>query len=108
MTGSQPVEGGFTPAQIAQQLVAEGVGSVVIVTDDPSKYAGNTGLPSSVSVHAREAFDTVQRQPGLADDGDMSRARIDAHETGHVPSKELAQKERREQVAVAVELHRVE
>ncbi len=62
MTGSQPVEGGFTPAQIAQQLVAEGVGSVVIVTDDPSKYAGNTGLPSSVSVHAREAFDTVQRQ----------------------------------------------
>lgn len=62
MTGSQPVEGGFTPAQIAQQLVAEGVDPVVIVTDHAEKYAGETGLPRRVRVHARAALDLVQRE----------------------------------------------
>lgn len=62
MTGSQPVEGGFTPGQIARQLVAEGVGRVVIVTDHPGKYASDAGLPSGVNVYGREAFDDVQRQ----------------------------------------------
>lgn len=62
MTGSQPVEGGFTPGQIAQQLVAEGVGSVVIVTDNPDKYAGDARVPPGVNVYGREKFDDVQRQ----------------------------------------------
>jgi len=62
MTGGQPVEGSFTPAQIAQQLIAEGVGRVVIVTDHPGKYAGHAGIPAAVNVFGREEFDRVQRQ----------------------------------------------
>ena len=62
MTGSQPVEGGFSPAQIARQLVAEGVGAIAIITDHPDNYSSVTGLPPSVSVHGREAFEAVQRR----------------------------------------------
>jgi indolepyruvate ferredoxin oxidoreductase len=62
MTGGQPVEGGFTPAQIAQQLVAEGVHRVVIITDHPGKYSSHVGLPAAVNVFGRDAFDRTQRQ----------------------------------------------
>jgi len=62
MTGGQPVEGGFTPEQIAQQLLAEGVGRVVIVTDHPGKYAGRGRVPAAVNVFGRDEFDHVQRQ----------------------------------------------
>ncbi len=62
MTGSQPVEGGFTPLQIARQLVAEGVGAVVIVTDQPGEYASVAERPAGVSIHGREALDAVQRE----------------------------------------------
>ncbi|HSG65405.1 MAG TPA: indolepyruvate ferredoxin oxidoreductase family protein, partial [Gammaproteobacteria bacterium] len=62
MTGGQPVEGGFTPAQIAQQLVAEGVRRVVIITDHPGKYASHAGLPAAVNVFGRDAFDRAQQQ----------------------------------------------
>lgn len=62
MTGGQPVEGGFSPAQIARQLVAEGVERVVIVTDHPGKYANSAELPAGVNVFGREAFDRIQRQ----------------------------------------------
>jgi indolepyruvate ferredoxin oxidoreductase len=62
MTGGQPVEGGFTPAQIAQQLVAEGVGRVVIVTDHPGKYASQSDVPAAVNVFGRDELDHIQRQ----------------------------------------------
>jgi indolepyruvate ferredoxin oxidoreductase len=62
MTGGQPVEGAFSPARIAQQLLAEGVGRVVIVTDHPVKYADQADLPSAVPVYPREDLDRVQRE----------------------------------------------
>jgi len=62
MTGGQAVEGAFSPVQIAQQLVAEGAGRVVIVTDDPGKYARHPGVPAGVDVFPRESLDEVQRQ----------------------------------------------
>eukprot|EP00039_Didymoeca_costata_P029850 m.26680 g.26680 ORF g.26680 m.26680 type:complete len:1183 (+) comp7824_c0_seq1:150-3698(+) len=56
MTGGQP-NGGFSPVQIAQQLKAEGVGRVVIVSDDITKYASSP----VESVH-RDGLNAVQKE----------------------------------------------
>ena len=64
MTGGQRVgerpEGHSVP-QIMQTLVAEGVAKLVIVTDDPAKYAGGA-LSPGVTVHHRDELDAIQRQ----------------------------------------------
>ncbi len=64
MTGGQRVgerpEGHSVP-QIMQTLVAEGVAKLVIVSDDPAKYAG-VALSPGVTVHHRDELDTIQRQ----------------------------------------------
>jgi indolepyruvate ferredoxin oxidoreductase len=60
MTGGQPIEGELTPAQIATELRAEGVAHIVVVTDDPDKYARQP-LPPGVPVFHRESLDTVQK-----------------------------------------------
>ena len=39
MTGGQPVDGPLSPADIARQVAAEGVKRVVVVSDEPDKYA---------------------------------------------------------------------
>jgi indolepyruvate ferredoxin oxidoreductase len=61
MTGGQPVEGQLTVARVAQQLVAEGVQPIMVVTDEPAKYRDRAGLPPTVSVHDRRELDGVQR-----------------------------------------------
>jgi len=61
MTGGQPVEGNLTVPRVAQQLVAEGVAPIVVVTDHPEHYVGRTGLPEGVAVHHRRTLDRVQR-----------------------------------------------
>ncbi len=60
MTGGQPIEGELTSAQIAAELLAEGVARIAIATDDPSKYATQT-LPAGVVVHHRDQLDAVQK-----------------------------------------------
>jgi len=62
MTGGQPVEGELTVAKIAAQLKAEGVETVVVVTDDVRRYANGGGLPAGVPVHERAKLDQVQRE----------------------------------------------
>jgi indolepyruvate ferredoxin oxidoreductase len=62
MTGGQPVEGHLTVAGVAQQLVGEGVRPIIVVTDEPKKYAGANGLPPSVTVHHRRELDRLQRE----------------------------------------------
>ncbi len=62
MTGGQPAEGGFSVSQIAQQLTAEGVGRVIVVTDQPGKYTEQTKLPVGVAVHHRRELDTLQKE----------------------------------------------
>ena len=62
MTGGQPVEGHLTVAGVAQQLVGEGVQPIIVVTDEPQKYAGANGLPPSVTVHHRRELDRLQRE----------------------------------------------
>ncbi|WP_144107175.1 indolepyruvate ferredoxin oxidoreductase family protein [Paraburkholderia sp. BCC1886] len=63
MTGGQPAEGGLTVARVAAQLVAEGVGKVVVVSDSPSNYKprGAIALPAGVDVLHRDALDALQR-----------------------------------------------
>jgi indolepyruvate ferredoxin oxidoreductase len=61
MTGGQSTESGQTTPQIAKQLLGEGVKKVVIVADDPDRYAG-VMLEPSVAVYPRAQLDDVQRR----------------------------------------------
>jgi indolepyruvate ferredoxin oxidoreductase len=70
MTGGQANDGGLTVPQIAAQVAAEGASRVVVVTDEPWKYAKGTEWPRGLTVHHREALDTIQRElatvPGVS------------------------------------------
>jgi len=61
MTGGQPFDGPLTPADIARQVAAEGVGSVVVVTDEPGKYPSGY-FPSGTPIRHRDELDAVQRE----------------------------------------------
>ena len=62
MTGGQPVDGQLTVDQIARQVAAEGVGRVVVVTDEPEKYPSWLEWPRGTRVHHRDELDQVQRE----------------------------------------------
>ncbi|MBI4740010.1 MAG: indolepyruvate ferredoxin oxidoreductase family protein [Betaproteobacteria bacterium] len=70
MTGGQPVDGQLSVARITRQLAAEGVGKMVIVTDDPAKYAPVGDLAPNVPIRHRDQLDAVQRElrecPGVS------------------------------------------
>jgi indolepyruvate ferredoxin oxidoreductase len=61
MTGGQPIEGHLTVPQIAQQVAAEGVKRIVVVSDEPEKYPANAGFPAGIDIFHREKLDEVQR-----------------------------------------------
>jgi indolepyruvate ferredoxin oxidoreductase len=62
MTGGQHHDGGvLSVASIAQQVVAEGIQRLVIVTDEPEKYSIRAGLPAHTPIHHRDKLDEVQR-----------------------------------------------
>ena len=60
MTGGQTHDGQLSPMAIAAQTAAEGVGKIVVVTDDPEKYPEDAFV-SNVSIFHRSELDTVQR-----------------------------------------------
>ncbi len=62
MTGGQPVDGTISVRQIAQQMAAEGVRRIALVTEDLSRYADRSALPSQVTLHDRKDMDAVQRE----------------------------------------------
>ena len=62
MTGGQPVDGQLTVAQLTRQLAAEGIGKIVIVTDEPAKYRQVRDLAPNTPVHHRDQLDAVQRE----------------------------------------------
>ena len=62
MTGGQPVEGSPTVPQILQQVAAEGVRHLHLVTDEPDLYAAMVGLPAGVVVAHRDRMDALQRE----------------------------------------------
>ena len=61
MTGGQPVELKMTPADMASQLLSEGVKPVLLVSDHPEQYA-EVKLPPGVTLHHRDELDRIQRE----------------------------------------------
>ncbi|MEI7970387.1 MAG: indolepyruvate ferredoxin oxidoreductase family protein [Betaproteobacteria bacterium] len=62
MTGGQPVDGTVTVPMIAQQMAAEGVSRIAIVTEDLGRYEDRSALPPVVTLHERGALAAVQRE----------------------------------------------
>ena len=61
MTGGQPVDGPLTVPQISRQVAAEGVGRIIVVTDEPEKYPPNAGFADGVTIRHREDLELVQQ-----------------------------------------------
>ncbi len=61
MTGGQPSDTGLTPQILTRQLAAEGVGRIVVVTDEPDKYPPGVDFAAGVAVRHRDDLDEVQR-----------------------------------------------
>ncbi|GAA0332705.1 indolepyruvate ferredoxin oxidoreductase family protein [Sphingomonas oligophenolica] len=68
MTGGQPVEGHLSVSGIARQVAAEGVKSVVVLSESPDRFADEP-LPAGTELRHRDELDVVQRflrdQPGV-------------------------------------------
>ncbi|HTT36567.1 MAG TPA: indolepyruvate ferredoxin oxidoreductase family protein [Burkholderiales bacterium] len=62
MTGGQPIDGTLTVPMIAQQMAAEGVQRIALVTDDPSRYQDRSALPASVTLSDRRDLEAVQKE----------------------------------------------
>ncbi|WP_068636942.1 indolepyruvate ferredoxin oxidoreductase family protein [Thauera butanivorans] len=62
MTGGQPHDGTLSVPIIARQLLAEGVGSVVVVNDGTARAYGPADLPHGVPIRHRDEMDAVQRE----------------------------------------------
>ena len=70
MTGGQPVDGPLTVASVAQQVYAEGVRKIVVVSDAPDRYPVGTAFAPGTRIESRRALDKVQRElrqwPGVS------------------------------------------
>ena len=62
MTGGQPVDGTISVHMMAQQMAAEGVKRIALVTEDLGRYKDRTGLPEMLTLHDRKDMDAVQRE----------------------------------------------
>ena len=69
MTGGQPVDGPLSVQSIAQEVRANGVARIALVSDDPAKF-DTANFPAGVTIHPRAALDAVQRElrdiPGVS------------------------------------------
>src|SRR5215475_966691 len=69
MTGGQSLDGGMTVGMVVDQVLAEGVEKVVVVTDEPHKYPHGF-IPHGVPIHHRRQLQSVQKQlrdvPGVS------------------------------------------
>ncbi|MBL8381472.1 MAG: indolepyruvate ferredoxin oxidoreductase family protein [Burkholderiales bacterium] len=70
MTGGQRHDGPLNPWLISQQLHAEGVKPIMVVTDEPAKYGPGTPWAPDTTVHHRDELDAVQKRlremPGIS------------------------------------------
>ena len=63
MTGGQPADGEVNAPSLAAQLIAEGVGEVVLLTENPDYWhAHRSELPAAVQILPRAELDAVQRR----------------------------------------------
>ena len=61
-TGGQPLPGALNVPALTRQLEAEGVGRIVVVTDQPEKYGRAAPFARGVTVRHRDHLDVVQRE----------------------------------------------
>lgn len=70
MTGGQPVDGTLTVPDIAQQMRAEGVQVIIVMSDDIAKWSQPEIFPSGVEFIHRDELDAVQKRlrevPGVS------------------------------------------
>jgi indolepyruvate ferredoxin oxidoreductase len=70
MTGGQEFDGPLDPGIISRQIAAEGVGPIIVVTDEPEKYPDDYKWAEGVTVRHRSELMDVQRelrdQPGVS------------------------------------------
>src|SRR6185436_9864205 len=62
MTGGQPVDGQLSVSKISRLLADEGVGKIVVVTDQPEKYREVKDLAPGVPVRDRDALESTQEE----------------------------------------------
>ena len=62
MTGGQPMDGPLTVPQITHQLYGEGLRRIAVVADEPGKYPAGARFAAGVTLHHRDALDSVQRE----------------------------------------------
>ncbi len=61
MTGGQPMDGPLDVPIISQQVRAEGVDRIAVVSDEPGKYPVGAHFAAGVSFHHRDDLDALQR-----------------------------------------------
>ncbi|GAB5467147.1 MAG: indolepyruvate ferredoxin oxidoreductase family protein [Rhodospirillales bacterium] len=62
MTGGQPHDGPLSPAMISRQIAAEGVRTIVVVTDEPDKYPLGTAWAPDTTIEHRDQLESVQKR----------------------------------------------
>jgi indolepyruvate ferredoxin oxidoreductase len=62
MTGGQHVDGNISVSQIANEMAAEGAKRVVVVTDEPRKYAAGIKWPAGLKIYHRDDLQDVQKE----------------------------------------------
>lgn len=62
MTGGQPIDGPISVAEIAEQVLHEGVKRVVVLSDNPDAHRRSGTLPPRVRIGHRDELDAVQRE----------------------------------------------
>ncbi|MFV3386044.1 indolepyruvate ferredoxin oxidoreductase family protein [Pseudomonas sp. NY15364] len=62
MTGGQPIDGELRIDQLSQQVHAEGVKRIALVSDEPNKYPTRATFAPGVTFHHRRELDAVQRE----------------------------------------------
>ncbi|MBI2154382.1 MAG: indolepyruvate ferredoxin oxidoreductase family protein [Candidatus Rokubacteria bacterium] len=62
MTGGQDAAGAVPVPELTRQLEAEGVKRILVLTDEPEKYPGDTRWAKGVEVWHRDRLDEAQRK----------------------------------------------
>ena len=62
MTGGQPVDGTLTVPDIAHQMRAEGVQTIIVMSDDIEKWSDHSVFPANVEFIHRDELDAVQKR----------------------------------------------
>jgi indolepyruvate ferredoxin oxidoreductase len=62
MTGGQSLETNMTVPAVVNEVLAEGVKKVVVVSDEPEKYTASSGIPGNVRILHRDDILPVQEE----------------------------------------------